>query len=84
MKSSAEWNLPLMSFVDCVVAGGSVAAVAAALELRRLGRRVLVVAERAYLGEESAAVLAVTPDGAGVGEDSLQHALEARDRKSVV
>lgn len=54
------------------------AAVAAALELRRMGRRVLVVAERAYLGEESAAVLAVTPDGAGVGEDSLQHALEAR------
>ncbi len=78
MQNPACWNLPLLRSVDCLVVGGSVAAVAAALELSRRGRRVLVVADRPYLGEELAGALALTPEAAGAGDDPLLRALEAR------
>jgi hypothetical protein len=77
MKTNNEWTLPLARAVDVVVVGGGLAAVAAALELRARGRSVLVVAERAYLGEDVAGVLALRPDAAGAGEDALARALEA-------
>ncbi|MBI4975857.1 MAG: FAD-dependent oxidoreductase [Spirochaetes bacterium] len=49
--------IPIYSDVDVLVAGASSGAVAAALEIQRQGRRVLVVSDLSYFGEESAGAL---------------------------
>jgi len=50
-------TLPVLRSVDVVVAGGSLAGVAAAIELARVRRRVLLVEPRTYLGREITATL---------------------------
>ncbi|MEK7407351.1 MAG: FAD-dependent oxidoreductase [Acidobacteriota bacterium] len=50
-------TLPVLRNPDAVVAGGSFAGVAAALELARAGRKVLLVEPRTYLGREVTATL---------------------------
>ncbi len=50
-------KIPVAASVDVVVAGGSVAAVAAALEAANQGRSVFLVAPRLYLGEDLADTL---------------------------
>jgi len=41
-----------METIDVVIIGGSLAGVAAALELRKMGKRVVLVTHRSYLGED--------------------------------
>ena len=55
--------LPIFQEVDALVIGASSGAVAAALEIRRSGRRVLLVSDLSYLGEESAGALNLWPVG---------------------
>lgn len=50
-------SLPVLRRPEVVVAGGSFAGVAAALELARAGRKVLLVEPRTYLGREVTATL---------------------------
>jgi len=50
-------TLPVLRRPDVVVAGGSFAGVAAALELARAGRKVLLIEPRTYLGREVTATL---------------------------
>lgn len=50
-------RLPVLRKADVVVIGGSVAAVAAALEFARAGRKVVLVEYRTYLGREVSATL---------------------------
>ncbi len=50
-------SLPILFASDAVVAGGSFAGVAAALNLRRRGLRVTLVEPRTYLGREACAAL---------------------------
>ena len=50
-------GIPLAAEVDVVVAGGSVAGVAAALEAAAQGRSVMLLAPRTYLGEDRADTL---------------------------
>ncbi|HEX6922777.1 MAG TPA: FAD-dependent oxidoreductase, partial [Bacillales bacterium] len=50
-------ELPVLKTCDVVVAGGSFAGVAAALELSRAGRKVVLVESRTYLGREMTATL---------------------------
>lgn len=83
MSTSSPWKLPLLRATDVVIVGASTAAVAAALELRRLGRDVFVLSDRPYLGEDTAGTLALWPDAAGAGEDPLAMALE-RERQGAL
>lgn len=55
-------QIPVWQEVDVMVVGASSRAVAAALELRRQGRRVLVVSDLSYFGEDSAGTLSCAPD----------------------
>jgi flavin-dependent dehydrogenase len=50
-------NLPILRSGDVVIAGGSFAAVAAALEFARAGKQVTLVEQRTYLGREITATL---------------------------
>lgn len=50
-------SLPVLRSADVVIAGGSFAGVAAALELARVHRRVVLVEPRTYLGREITATL---------------------------
>lgn len=50
-------NLPILFAGEAIVVGGSLAGVAAALELARAGQRVLLVEGRTYLGREITATL---------------------------
>ena len=50
-------HLPILRKADVVVVGGSVAAVAAALQFARAGRKVVLVEHRTYLGWEVSATL---------------------------
>src|SRR5665213_1688718 len=50
-------RVPIMLRADVIVAGGSLAGVAAALEFARAGKRVVIVEHRTYLGREVAATL---------------------------
>jgi len=50
-------SLPVLHEADVVVAGGSFAGVAAALELARAGKKVVLVEPRTYLGREVSATL---------------------------
>ncbi|HEU5139652.1 MAG TPA: FAD-dependent oxidoreductase [Bacillales bacterium] len=50
-------GLPVLKTCDVVVTGGSFAGVAAALEIARAGRKVVVVEPRTYLGREVTATL---------------------------
>jgi len=55
--------VPIEAEVDCCVLGGSSAAVAAAAAARAGGARVLLLAERPYLGEDIAGALRLWTDG---------------------
>jgi flavin-dependent dehydrogenase len=50
-------RVPIMLRADVIVAGGSLAGVAAALEFARAGKKVVIVEHRTYLGREVAATL---------------------------
>src|SRR6266498_1113929 len=50
-------RLPVLRNADVIVAGGSVAGVAAALQFARAGRKVVIVEHRNYLGREVSATL---------------------------
>ena len=50
-------RLPILLRADVIVVGGSLAGVAAALELARAGKKVVIVEHRTYLGREIAATL---------------------------
>jgi dienelactone hydrolase len=45
-------RLPVLREADVIVAGGSLAAVAAALEFARAGKSVVLIESRTYLGRE--------------------------------
>jgi ribulose 1,5-bisphosphate synthetase/thiazole synthase len=50
-------RVPIMMRTDVIVAGGSLAGVAAALEFARAGKKVVIVEYRTYLGREVSATL---------------------------
>ena len=62
---------PPLADVDVVVAGGSLAGVAAAVAAREAGARVFVVAPRPYLGEDVAGKLRLAKEP----DDDLSHPL---------
>jgi ribulose 1,5-bisphosphate synthetase/thiazole synthase len=53
----AQDSLPILRECDVAVVGGSFAAISAALEFARAGRRVLLLEPRTYLGREATATL---------------------------
>jgi hypothetical protein len=59
-------SLPVVAEIDVLVLGGAAAGVAAALEARAAGKRVLMAAPRAYLGEDIAGRLALWPQRNGL------------------
>ncbi|MHB0936073.1 MAG: FAD-dependent oxidoreductase [Armatimonadota bacterium] len=62
-RQSGSGALPVLREVDVLVVGASAGAVAAALAVRAGGRRVMVVSDLSYLGEESAGTLDLWPAG---------------------
>ncbi len=79
-------QIPLMRRVDVVIFGAGTAAVSAARAARQAGNAVLVLSDRAYLGEESAGALEVMEEtrhgefpGSGIEPGrpgTVKHALE--------
>lgn len=53
----SEKTLPVIRAGDVVIAGGSLAGIAAALELARAGKKVVLIEPRTYLGRELSATL---------------------------
>ncbi|UCE99237.1 MAG: FAD-dependent oxidoreductase [Planctomycetota bacterium] len=52
-----ETNLPILHRADVIIAGGSFAGIAAALEFAQDGKRVVLIESRTYLGREITATL---------------------------
>lgn len=71
--------LPVLREVDVLVVGAGEAAVAAALEVQRQGRRALVVSDLSYFGEDSAGTLTCAPEFPGAVKRRLEAALLAAD-----
>ena len=55
--SYSEKSLPVIRAGDVVIAGGSLAGIAAALEFSRAGKKVVLIEPRTYLGRELSATL---------------------------
>lgn len=60
-KSESSVRIPILHAVDVAVIGASSAAVAAALEARKSGKRVLAASDLSYFGEECAGALRLWP-----------------------
>jgi hypothetical protein len=74
MTPFSPMTLPVIGSVDVLVVGASSGAVATALEVQRMGRRAMVVSELSYLGEESAGMFSLWPEGID-RVDPLVHAI---------
>ena len=62
MRTETLLQLPVFCGVDVLLVGTCSGAVAAALEIRRLGRSSMVIGEMSYFGEESAGTLNLWPE----------------------
>ncbi|MFZ2653580.1 MAG: FAD-dependent oxidoreductase, partial [Victivallales bacterium] len=74
MKAETLLQLPVLREVDVLVVGTCSGAVAAALEIRRLGRSSMVIGEMSYFGEESAGTLNLWPESLDMA-DALVNAM---------
>jgi ribulose 1,5-bisphosphate synthetase/thiazole synthase len=71
-------NLPILREAEVVIAGGSFAAVAAAFEFAKAGKKVVLVEPRTYLGREITATLRPWIDlGKLAGQDQLPQPVRA-------
>jgi ribulose 1,5-bisphosphate synthetase/thiazole synthase len=61
-------RVPILLRADVIIAGGSLAGVAAALEFARAGKKVVIVEHRTYLGREVAATLKPWVDLGGLAQ----------------